>query len=101
MRLIERETESEHARALPPVLDDVFLIRGLQVEIAEDAEFLRMGLDGLYRLNIGRFAKRAGRMNDRRVDPGLGHLFQRVVYIIGRDLPMLRRHPGVFPKMNL
>ena len=53
VRLIERANGFEHPGALPPVLDDVFLIRGLEVEIAEDAEFLRMGLDGLYRRTLG------------------------------------------------
>ena len=27
----------------------------------------------------------------------LGHFLQRVIDIVGRDLPVLRRHPGVFP----
>ena len=31
----------------------------------------------------------------------LGNLLQCIVHIIGRDLPVLRRHPGVFPEMDL
>ena len=77
------------------------LVRGLQVEIAEDAEFVRMGFDRLDRLHIRPLAERAGRMDHRRIDPGLRHLLQGVIHIIGRDLPVLRRHPGVFPEMDL
>src|SRR5439155_19170816 len=38
VRLVEREAEAEHARPLPPVLDDVAAVRRRQVEIPEDAE---------------------------------------------------------------
>src|SRR5262249_13864228 len=93
MRLIERKAKAEHARPLSPILDNLLLVRSLKVEIAEDAEFLRIGLDRLDRLNIGAFPERAGWMDDRRVDTGLGHFFQRIIHIIGRYLPMLRRHP--------
>ena len=73
MRLVERKAKAEHTRPLSPILDDLLLVRGLQVEVAEDAEFLRIGLDRLNRLNIGAFAECAGRMDDRGVDVGLGH----------------------------
>jgi hypothetical protein len=33
MRLVECETEAEHAGTLPPILDDILAIRGLQVEM--------------------------------------------------------------------
>src|SRR3981081_176989 len=40
LRLIECEAKAEHARALPPVLDDLLAIGSLQMEIAEDAELV-------------------------------------------------------------
>src|SRR5712691_9855061 len=36
VRLVEGEAEAEHARPLPPVLDDLLAVRRLQIEIAED-----------------------------------------------------------------
>ena len=101
VRLVEREAETQHARPLPPVPDDVLAVRALQVEMPEDAELVRMRLYRLDRLHIDRFAQCAGRMNDRGIDPRLGHLLQGVVDVIGRDLPVLRRHPRVFPEMDL
>ena len=101
MRLVEGEPETEHARPLPPVPDDLLAVRRLQVEIAEDAEFVGMGFDRFDRLHVRPLAEGAGRMDDRRVDPGLGHLLQRVIDIVGRDLAVLRRHPRVFPKVDL
>src|SRR4029079_10154514 len=40
MRLVERETEAEHARALAPVRDDLFAVGTLQIEVTEDAELV-------------------------------------------------------------
>jgi len=91
VRLVEGEAKAEHARPLPPVPDDLLAVWRQQVEIPENAEFLRIGLDGLDRLNIGPFAKRAGRMDHGGVDPGLRHLLQRIVHIsIVNDSPLLR-----------
>ena len=101
MRLVEGETKAEHVGALSPVLDDRLAIRALQVEMPEDAEFFRVPADRLDRQLVDLLAERAGRMDHRRVDPGLRHLLQRVIHRIGRDLPMLRRHPGVFPDVDL
>ena len=67
----------------------------------EDAELIGVRLDRRDRLPIDRLAERARRMDDRGVDPGLGHLLQGVVDTIGRDLAVLRRHPGVLPKVDL
>src|SRR6516162_6358367 len=44
MRLVERKAKSEHARPLPPILNDLLFVPGLQVENAEDAEFARICL---------------------------------------------------------
>jgi hypothetical protein len=69
--------------------------------MAENAELVGMRPGGLDRLDIDGLAERAGRMQDRSIDPGLSHFLQRVVDIIGRDLSMMRRHPGVFPDVYL
>jgi hypothetical protein len=39
VRLIEGKSETKHARALPPVPDDVFAIWALQIEMPQDSEF--------------------------------------------------------------
>src|SRR5207237_8503359 len=44
LRLVEGEAEAEHARPRAPVLDDLFAVRRLQHEIAEDAELVRVML---------------------------------------------------------
>ena len=72
-----------------------------QVEMAEDAELVGVRLDRLDRQHVDRLAERAGRMEHRRVDPGLRHLLQRIIHRIGRDLPVMRRHLGVFPDVDL
>jgi len=59
---------------LPPILDDRLAIRALQVEMPEDAEFVRVPADRLDRQHVDFLAERAGRMDHRRVDPGLSHL---------------------------
>src|ERR1700722_6588420 len=40
-------------------------------------------------------------MQHRGVDPGLLHLGQRIVDVVGRDLPVMRRHLAVFPDVDL
>src|SRR5580704_2782365 len=40
-------------------------------------------------------------MQDRGVDPGRFHLGQRIVDVVGRDLPVMRRHLAVFPDVDL
>jgi hypothetical protein len=93
--------EAEHAGALAPVLDDLLSVRRLQIEMPENAEFVRVRLDRLDRELVDLLAQGGGRMDDGRVNPGLGHLLQRVVLRIGRDLPVMRRHPAVFPDVDL
>src|SRR5271169_284171 len=70
VRLVERETKTEHARPLAPVLHDLFAVWGLKVEIPEDTELSRVDFDCFDRLHVWPLAKRARRMNDRGVDPG-------------------------------
>src|SRR5256885_8954815 len=101
MRLVKGETKAEHAGALPPVLDDRLAVWALQVEMPEDAEFVWMAADGLDRQLVHLLAERAGRMDHRRIDPGFRHLLKRVMHRVGRNLPVLRRHPGVFPDVDL
>ena len=101
MRLVEGEAETEHAGALPPIAHDLFAVWRLQIEMSEDAEFVGMRLDRLDGELVDPLTQRGGRMNDRGVDTGFGHLLQRVIFRIGRDLPVMRRHPAVFPDVNL
>src|SRR5262249_27897703 len=84
-----------------PIADDLLLVGGFEVEMAEDAELVGMRLDRLDRLDVDRLAERRGRMQHRRIDPGFFHLGQRVVHIIGRNLPVMRRHLAVFPDVDL
>jgi hypothetical protein len=60
-----------------------------------------MGFHRLDRQRVHRLAERAGRMEDSGINPGLGHLLQRVLLGIGRNLPVMRRHLGVQPDVNL
>ena len=101
LRLVEGEAEAEHAGPLAPIAHDLLAVRRLQIEMAEDAELVGMRLDRLDGELVDLLAQRAGRMNDRGIDAGLGHLLQRVVLRIGRDLPVMRRHPAVFPDVDL
>jgi hypothetical protein len=101
VRLVEGEAEAEHARPLPPVFDDVEPIRVLQVEIPQDTECVRVLARRFDRERVDRLAKRAGRMDHRCIDPGRRHLLQGVVHREGRDLPVLRRHSGIFPEVYL
>src|SRR5215472_17043573 len=101
MRLVEGEPKAAHAGALTPVLDDVLAIRALQIEIPEDAELVWMPADRLDRELVDLFTEGAGRVNHRRVDAVVSHLLQRVIHRVGWDLPVLRRHPGVFPNVDL
>src|SRR5439155_26169368 len=72
VRLVERETEAEHTRPLPPVPDDLLTVWRLQVEITEDAELVGMMLDCFDRERVHRLAQGRGRMDHCGVDPGLG-----------------------------
>jgi hypothetical protein len=101
MRLIERETETEHTRSLPPVLDDIQSLFGLQIEVPENANLVRMLAHRVDRLYVDVLAQRARRMKHCRIDPGCRHLPQGVVHSIGGDLPVVRRHLGIFPKVDL
>jgi hypothetical protein len=40
-------------------------------------------------------------MKHSRIDSGYRHLLQGVVHSIGGDLPVVRRHSGIFPKVDL
>jgi hypothetical protein len=51
--------------------------------------------------NVDRLAERAGRMDHRAIDPGRGHLGQRIIDRIGRDLAMVRAHLAVLPDVDL
>src|SRR5690349_23155317 len=77
MRLIEREAKAEHARALPPVLDDILTIWALQVEMPQDAKLIRVPAHRLDRQHVDFLAERAGGMDHRGVDARLCHLLQR------------------------
>src|SRR5712691_10028035 len=101
VRLVEGKAEAEHARPLPPILDDVEPVRRRQIEIPEDAELVGMRFDRFDRQRVHRLAERAGRMEHRGIDPGLCHLLQRIFFRIGRDLPVMRRHLGVLPDVDL
>src|SRR5215469_3796726 len=54
MRLVEGEAEAEHAGAPAPVANDLLAIRGLEVEMPEDAELIGVRLDRRDRLPIDR-----------------------------------------------
>src|SRR5262249_55524702 len=101
MRLVEGEPEAEHARALAPVGHDLFAVGALEIEMPEDAELVRMLAPAVDRLHVDRLAERAGWMDHRAVDPCRGHLFQRVIDRIGRNLAMLGTHSGVLPEVDL
>ena len=81
--------------------DDVLAIRAFEVEMPEDAEFVRVQAGRLDGENVDRLAERAGRMDHRAIDPGRGHLGQRIIDRIGRDLAMVRAHLAVLPDVDL
>ena len=81
--------------------DDVLAIRAFEVEMPEDAEFGGVQARRLDGENVDRLAERAGRMDHRAIDPGRGHLGQRIVDRIGRDLAMVRAHLAVLPDVDL
>src|SRR5215470_9718625 len=56
VRLVEGEAEAAHARPLPPVSDNVESIRALQVEIPQDAEFVRVLAHRFDRQRVDRLA---------------------------------------------
>ncbi len=101
VRLVEGEAETEHARALAPVGDDLLAIRALEIEMPEDAEFVRVLAHRLDGVSVDRFSKRAGRMDHGAIDPGRGHLGERIFNGIGRNLAMVRAHLAVAPDVDL
>ena len=101
MWLVEDEAKPEHARPLAPAGDDLFAVRALQIEMSEDAELVGMLAHRLDGEDVDGFAERAGRMDHRAIDPGRGHLGQRIIGRIGRDLAMLRAHLAVLPEVDL
>src|SRR3954454_2120358 len=58
VRLIERETKAEHARPRAPVADDLFLVRRLEIEMAENAELVGICLHRFDCLHVDGFAER-------------------------------------------
>src|SRR5881296_2028187 len=101
MRLVEREPEPEHPRPIAPALDDLLAIGALEIEMPEDAELVGVPAHRLHGEHVDRLAQRAGRMDHRAIDPGRGHLGQRIIDRIGRDLAMLRAHLAVLPEVDL
>jgi hypothetical protein len=101
MWLIEGEAEAEHARTFPPVLDDLQAIFALQIEVPKNAKLVWMLAHCVDRLQIDGLAQRARWMKHCGVDPGFRHPMQRVVHSIGGNLSVVRRHPGIFPKVDL
>src|SRR5439155_19609268 len=101
MWLVEGEAKPEHARPLAPAGDDLFAVWALQIEMSEDAELVAMLAHRFDSEDVDGFAERAGRMDHRAIDPGRGHLGQRIVDRKGRDLAMLRAHLAVLPEVDL
>jgi hypothetical protein len=81
--------------------DDILAIRALEIEMPEDAEFVRVEAHRLDGKNVDCLAERAGRMDHRTIDSGRGHLGQRIIDRIGRDLAMVGAHLSVLPDMDL
>ena len=67
----------------------------------EDAEFVRVLAHRLDGVNVDRLTERAGRMDHRTIDPGRGHLGQRIIDRIGRNLAMVGAHLAVLPDVDL
>ena len=101
MRLVEGEPKPEHARPVTPARDDLLAIRAFQLEMSEDAELVGMRTHRLDGEHVDRLAERAGRMDHRAIDAGRGHLGQRIVDRIRRDLAMVRAHLAVLPEVDL
>src|SRR5712664_3953899 len=101
MRLVEREPEPEHPRPIAPARDDLLAIGALEIEMPEDAELVGVPAHRFDGENVDGLAERAGRMDHRAIDPGRGHLGQRIIDRKGRDLAMLRAHLAVLPELDL
>src|SRR5439155_26134225 len=101
MWLVEGEAKPEHARPLAPAGDDLFAVWALQIEMSEDAELVAMLAHRFDSEDVDGLAERAGRMDHRAIDAGRGHLGQRIIDRIGRDLAMVRAHLAVLPEMDL
>src|SRR5712691_8278955 len=100
-RLVEGEPKPEHALPLAPMRDDALAIRALEVEMPEDTELVGVPAHRLDGENVDGLAERARRMNHRAIDPSRGHLGQRIIDRIGRDLAMVRAHLAVLPEVDL
>src|SRR5262249_39102976 len=101
MRLIEREPEPEHARTLAPARHDLLAVRAREIEVAEDAELVGVRSHRFDSEHVDRLAERARRMDHGTIDPGRGHLGQRIVGRIGWDLAMMPAHLAVLPEVDL
>ena len=65
MRLVEGKPKPEHARPFAPMGDDLLAIRALEIEMPEDAEFVRVQAHRLDGELVDGLAERAGRMDHR------------------------------------
>ena len=89
--VIFRETQAEHNLDWHPAPRRQYIVNldaGVKIT-ASDGE------------NVDRLAERAGRMDHGAIDPGRGHLGQRIIDRIGRDLAMVRAHLAVLPDVDL
>src|SRR5262245_7975934 len=101
MRLVESKPEPEHARPLAPAGDDLFTVRALEIEVPKDAELARVQARRFDRLSVDGLAEGAWRVDHRAIDTGGGHLGERVVDRIRRNLPVMGAHLGVAPDVDL
>src|SRR5207245_9746921 len=101
MWLVEGRATAEHARPLAPAGHDLYAVRALKIEMSEESELVAMLAHRFDSEDVDGFAERAGRMDHRAIDPGRGHLGQRIIGRIGRDLAMLRAHLAVLPEVDL
>src|SRR5205085_3734450 len=101
LRLVEGKPKPEHAGPLAPMSNDLLAIRTLDIEVPEDAKFAGVLAYRLDSKNVDGLAERAGRMDHRAIDLGRGHLRERVIDRIGRNLAMVRAHLAVLPEVDL
>ena len=90
VRLQQREAQPEHPRPLLPAVDQAPARGGVEREIAEDRQAIRMAARRLHRQLVGVRVPRGGRVDDRAVDARLVHLGQQIVGGVGLDLPVVR-----------
>src|SRR5215831_11549836 len=101
MRLVEGEPEPDHPGALAPARHDVLTVRALEIKMAQDAELARVLAHRLDSEGIDWLAERTRRVDHCAIDAGRGHLAERIVGRVGRNLAMLRAHLAVLPKVDL